>query len=660
MKIRTLKPSLILVLTAGTGIAVANFGVEATPQVGGAASTPGTGNQPSVDMPARATLGSTSGDVDIDGERRPLSGIAIQYVRVAEGQPSLAAVADGKVTLGVLDDGFTAPRPGVPVREVRLGDIGTSEPKAVYDLALPTISAAIFNRLKDLGLMGAFAEPDRDQMRVENGRIVDLRNGSTTLTWLVTTGNVAQVRSVALGDRFGELEQLVNNPAHARILAQSPIQAPADGEVGSLLNSSELDRFAYRMNRQAGRRVDVSVAPTGEAPGAVAVDYLVTENRPWMLYAQVRRDGNRNTDEWRYRFGFIHNQLTNNDDVLSLDYTTSFDNINAFSGRYERPFSSDGRLRGAVYGQFYTYNAADVGQPDATFEGEGFSLGAEAIYNVWQGTKNPDMFVDLIGGLRYDHIDVSNNLAALQGDDGFLLAYVGARFERKREDVRTTAQAMVEVSIDGASDEARDTLGRFNAAENWQVLRADINHEFYLEPLFDPSLAASPGLVHEIGLRAAGQTSFGQRLIPNYQDVIGGLYTVRGYPEAVAAGDQSLVASAEYRFHVANALGSSEEPGSLFGRPFRWKPQYNYGPTDWDLIARAFVDAGWVRNIDRESFELDQTLVGAGLGLELQLTRRCNVRIDYGWALTDVDRVGGGNEVDAGDSQWHLVATLVY
>jgi hemolysin activation/secretion protein len=96
------------------------------------------------------------------------------------------------------------------------------------------------------------------------------------------------------------------------------------------------------------------------------------------------------------------------------------------------------------------------------------------------------------------------------------------------------------------------------------------------------------------------------------------------------------------------------------GRPFRWRPQYEYGPTDWDLIARAFVDAGWTRNIDRESFEIDQTLIGAGLGLELQLTRRFNVRIDYGWALTDVERVGGGNEVDAGDSQWHLVATLVY
>jgi hemolysin activation/secretion protein len=655
MKTRTIQPSLVLVLTAGTGIAVGSYGLDPAPQ----GSPPGTGNQPAIDAPAHATIG-TSGDADIDGERRPLTGIAIQYVRISEGQPSLDLLADGKVTLGVLDDGFTAPRAGIPVREMRLGDLGTSEPKAVYDLAIPTISAAIFNRLKDLGLMGAFAEPDREQMRVENGRIVDLRAGTTTLTWLVTTGNVAQVRSVALGDRFAETEQLVNNPAHARILDRSPIATPAAGETGVLLNASELDRFAYRMNRHPGRRVDVSVAPTGEAPGAVAVDYLVTENRPWMLYAQVRRDGNRNTDEWRYRFGFIHNQLTNNDDVLSLDYTTSFDNINAFSGRYERPFSSDGRLRSAVYGQFYTYSAADVGQPDATFEGEGFSLGAEAIYNVWQGTKNPDMFVDVIGGLRYDHIDVENNLAALQGDDGFLLAYAGARFERRREDVRTTAQAMVEFSIDGASDEARDTLGRFNAAENWQVLRADVNHEFYLEPLFDPSLAASPGLRHEIGLRAAAQTSFGQRLIPNYQDVIGGMYTVRGYPEAVAAGDQSLVLSAEYRFHVANALGISEEPGSFMGRPFRWRPQYEYGPTDWDLIARAFVDAGWTRNIDRESFEIDQTLIGAGLGLELQLTRRFNVRIDYGWALTDVERVGGGNEVDAGDSQWHLVATLVY
>ena len=183
----------------------------------------------------------------------------------------------------------------------------------------------------------------------------------------------------------------------------------------------------------------------------------------------------------------------------------------------------------------------------------------------------------------------------------------------------------------------------------------DIN-EITLEERMDERT----GFAHEVALRAAGQYAFGSRLVPNYQDVMGGLYTVRGYPEAIVAGDSSVVASAEYRLHVPALLTSREEAGSLFGKPFRWRPQYAYGPTDWDLIARAFVDVGRTMNSDRESFEVDQTLVGAGVGLELSITRRFNVRADVGWALEGLDNADGSTLVERGDVQLHFVGTVVY
>ncbi len=588
---------------------------------------------------------------ELDGARHALTGIELRYEVEHPRHPAIGDVMAGSVTLGRLADGYTAPRDGVPSELVPFAALGSLG--GVYDAALPVISQAVVERLRQRGLLTAYVTPDASQMHLEDGIVVDTRNGATGLTYVITTGKVTQVRTQALGERI-DPDHTLNHPWHARIRYNSPVRVSGGAD---LLDAGPIDDYVARLNRHAGRRVDVAVAATGEEPGAVTLDYLVTENKPWLIYAQAKRDGSRATDEWRYRFGFIHNQLTNDDDTLSLEYQTSFDNVNSVTASYERPIGRSERWRGRVYGSWYEYTSADVGLPNATFEGDGWSLGGEAIWNFYQ---HHDLFVDAVAGVRFEHISVDNNLAAVFGEDNFVLGYVGARLEQRREAFSTFAGATVEFSLDGASDEARQALGRSDADGSWVVAKGDVSHSFYLEPLYDKTLSERTGFAHEVALRAAGQYAFGSRLVPNYQDVMGGLYTVRGYPEAIVAGDSSVVASAEYRLHVPALLTSREEAGSLFGKPFRWRPQYAYGPTDWDLIARAFVDVGRTMNSDRESFEVDQTLVGAGVGLELSITRRFNVRADVGWALEGLDNADGSTLVERGDVQLHFVGTVVY
>lgn len=588
---------------------------------------------------------------EVDGAWHALSGIELRYALAHPKHPDIAEVMKGSVTLGRLANGYTAPREGLDSVRVTFAELGSLG--GVYDAALPVISQAVVERLRELGLLTAYVTPDASQMHLEEGLVVDTRNGATGLTYIITTGKVTQVRTQGLGERV-DPDHTLNHPWHARIRFNSPIHAGAGAD---LLDAGPIDDYVARLNRHAGRRVDVAVAATGEEPGAVTLDYLVTENKPWLIYAQAKRDGSRATDEWRYRFGFIHNQLTNDDDTLSLEYQTSFDNVNSFTASYDRPIGRSERWRGRVYGSWYEYTSADVGLPNATFEGNGWSVGAEAIWNFYQ---RHDLFLDAIGGVRYEHISVDNNLAAVFGDDNFVIGYAGARLEQRREAFSTFAGVTAEFSLDGASEEARQALGRTNADENWLVVKGDVSHSFYLEPLSDKTLSERTGFAHEIALRAAGQYAFGSRLVPNYQDVLGGMYTVRGYPEAIVAGDSSFVASAEYRLHIPALLNSREEAGSLFGKPFRWRPQYAYGPTDWDLIARAFVDVGRTMNSDRESFEVDQTLVGAGVGLELSITRRFNVRADLGFALEELNNADGSNLVERGDMQLHFVGTVVY
>jgi outer membrane protein assembly factor BamA len=141
------------------------------------------------------------------------------------------------------------------------------------------------------------------------------------------------------------------------------------------------------------------------------------------------------------------------------------------------------------------------------------------------------------------------------------------------------------------------------------------------------------------------------------------LYTVRGYPEYVTAGDSVGIGSVEYRLHIPHLFPVNPNAGSVFGKPFRWVPQEPYGPTDWDLIGKAFLDVGEVVNSNRQSYETDSTLVGTGLGLQLDIKHNISLMVDWGVALTRLNASSaspGGTDVSPGSSQVNFVFTVSY
>lgn len=642
--------TLLIARAAGAACAVS---------LGGAAlgQIADVGEDASVDVAEPAYVEVT----EADGERRRISSFKIRYLRVNEGHPPAAEVLAATLTVSPAETGFVAPRPDGPTVTFTLADVALMDDPEFYDSALVLIAPAVVARLQELGLIGVYVEPARDELRVEDGVIVDRRPaGDDSLTLEITTGVVTELRTIGMHERVEDGER-VNNPIHDRIRERSPVQPVVEGEEptgGNLLLRSEIDDYAARLNRHPGRRVDVAVAASGLEPGAVTLDYLVTENRPWLAFFQLSNTGTEGTGELRERFGFIHNQLTNSDDVLIVDYLTSnFSDLNAVTLSYERPLSDDGRLRGRVYGSYYTYTSSDVGQCDGDFDGEGAGGGGELIYNFYQ---DKDFFLDAVGGVRVDYIHVDDNLTDQTGNATFVIPYVGVRLERVRAETTTFGSLMVEFNVTDPSEANLTNLGRVDPSEQWAVLQGDISHSFYLEPLFLEDLVDEPTLAHEIFLWARGQYAFNNRLVPNYQLPVGGLYTVRGYPEAVTAGDSVFIGTVEYRYHLAAGLGPSPQPGELFGQTFRFRPQYAYGPTDWDLILKAFLDVGRSLNTDRETFEHDQTLVGAGIGAELLITRRFRARVDWGFVLNGLDGNEVCQDVDYGDNRVSFELTLVF
>ena len=211
-------------------------------------------------------------------------------------------------------------------------------------------------------------------------------------------------------------------------------------------------------------------------------------------------------------------------------------------------------------------------------------------------------------------------------------------------------------SIAGTDENQLKNMGRANVDTNFIIAKYSFGGSFFLEPLLfrgawdayeeSNDEEARKGLwkkvteAHELSILVHGQYTFdNKRLVPQFEDVIGGFASVRGYPEAFTSGDDSVVANVEYRFHLPRVLkpADTDRLNSLDPPPvpkFTIRPQTILNRPDLDIIFRAFYDVGYVKNNDIfEATEADRTLMSVGVGVEAQVSRYLNLRLDIGFPL---------------------------
>ena len=619
-----------------------------------------------VEPEAPAVFGSP---IPEDGPAYPISEFVLRYVRENPSHPPIDEIMQIPVQLGRTAQGFVAPRTDVAPVTVILADTAAQGLQTYYASAVQTVILAVRDYLVSKQLLGVYVAPDPLQINESGQDLRQQRGNSNPLTLILATGSVTQVRTLGSGERvkengwkFGgsiEPEDRIDNPVHDRIRRNSPIYPyQPEQEQADLLKKDVLDNYLFHKSRHPGRRVDASIA-AGDEPGAVILDYQVTENRPLTLYTQISNTGTAATDYWRQRVGLLHTQLTNNDDVFSFDFITAwFDQTNAVLASYDAPFEND-RFRWRVYGNWTEFTADDVGFFGEDFTGESWALGGEMSWNFLQ---RREMFLDLFGGARFENINVENPAFLIEGDEDFIIPYFGLRYDRRTDWFSTQASVQLEWWLSNADEAELAALGRTDPDTDPVIFKGGLQHSVYLEPLLnrknweDLTTPEDSTLAHELFASIRGQYSFGNRLIPNAEQVAGGLYTVRGYPESIIAGDDAVIGTLEYRLHLPRLFGHQPEPGTLFGKPFRTAPQYVFGPVDWDLVPKAFIDVGRVFISDPLSFESDQTLIGAGIGIDLLYRRNLNVRLDWGFVLDEISEL----QVNEGSNRLHFVATILF
>ena len=574
----------------------------------------------------------------------PIGEIQLEYAYTVADVPDLASIAQLSVPLVREPEGFRAPAKDETKTElVSLNRPAGTPPAPFTASAVRAIDQAVADDFGRQGIVGVIVRPHPDDIGASTGR--DLRPpGQTRLRLVVLVNRVAEMHTIASGYRVAE-DQRVDNPKHGRILENSPV------EVGERVNREELDDYVDFLNRHPARWVDMALGASGEPAGA-RLEYLVAEARPWTAYFQTSNTGTDETTDWRQRFGFTHNQVTNRDDILQLDYITGdFDSVNAFFGSYDSPIPfpwllRPDRVRASVDGQWSEYDASDVGIENSEFQGSQWIAGGRVKANVFQWD---DFFVDLFTGAHFEHYDADSRPVEgtrEHGNVNFFFPEIGAVLERRTEISQIHGMVSGQFNIADLAGTDSDDLRQMGRTgvheENVNLLRWDAMASFFMVPFFfpskepDTSLSASD-LSNEVFLSFRGQYT-DARLIPAMQDIAGGLETVRGWPQSFIAADTLYLVRAEYRLHLPRLL-PIREPFELpwYGK-FRAAPDGPSGRPDWDFIVYPFYD--WARVEVNGTLSQDEdeqeTLSGTGLGFELQLPGSLIVGLDYGWNLTQV------------------------
>jgi len=617
-----------------------------------------------------------------DGPRYWVGKITLSYVSEHPLQPPISLIAGADYALGQASDGYVGARRGGKNSWFRLPELGDKEAIPVYATGLQDLCEQIVAELGARGLMGVYVSPSPDDIDAQTG--ADRRvEGDTDLHLIIQTGRVQAVRTfeapaVAEGQAAADAQPI---PDKEGIAQRSPLQPVGAGDP---LDKNALDSYIARLNRQPGRMVDAVVTPT-LTPGVVNLDYLVQEDRSWTVSSDFSNTGTDATGKERQHFAFANYQLSGHDDVLMLDYLTSgFSDMNAVTGSYELRVPRFDGLRFRFSGDWSTYASDQFGfstvviggvptDPNSTtkvvrdklhFSGTQWDLSGLLVENL---VGRPGFFLDTYFGTRWMDISVVN-LTSFSSEMPFFVPTLGLTLDRSWATARMHGnlgfqQSMPFIAGTNSSDiQQFSDVGRANLDAAWRVLTLDLGGSIFLQPWFhgtrfftDRPLRPRE-LTQELAWRFSGQSSLGTRVIPQVEGVLGGLVTVRGYPQSIASGDSFVNGSVEYRYHIPLGFKSVEPVQVPWLGTFRPGPDDMMRLPDWDLVVATFLDAGQVWNQDKVIGEHDDSLASVGLGLEVIVRRNFSIRIDYGVALLPVATAN----VNRFDGEFNFSALLRY
>ena len=390
----------------------------------------------------------------------------------------------------------------------------------------------------------------------------------------------------------------------------------------------------------------------------VDMDFTVKDKLPVHGALSVGNSGTKATGDWRPSAAIQHLNLTKHDDVLSLNLgpvSPNLSDLKSLAASYYLP--NNWRNGGAftLYGGYSDLDAEDVVE-GINVKGKGWFTGMQQSYRLITNEKH---LLNVSLGLTYrsmeDQLILANPEMELDPRKvimtplSFALSYSSAKPDFIGGRNFFTSQTIVHrAGFLGSSDE-----------DKIKTLRVNADGDFYIERL---QLARIQQLSGEqrgsLGWllfgKADAQLASGP-LVPAEQKAIGGMDSVRGFPERIVQGDDGISGTLELRTPLMS---------TFLGSPYKTKADrqtaLNEGKTVDRLQFVAFADAGYVKINDALSAEDRYTIVGAGAGFRLALTRYSQFRFDWGFPISGRDKVETSEEDVKSSGRYHMSAQLQF
>ena len=370
----------------------------------------------------------------------------------------------------------------------------------------------------------------------------------------------------------------------------------------------------------------------------------------WDFTLELNDSGVDDDDELRQWLSAARTDFIAPLDFFALDVETdSFDRYHSINLQYDTaPIGGDSYL---ALQAFYSLDQIPV--PDSSDRIDDVSQGI-GVYWMWLQVTDP-WLLNWGLGLRWHQIDTEDLLIyENQGTNEFLLPGLQLQWQREVPrhsiagtlmyewnepswvDTRDTSRTvMIPVTI-GDNQVLVEAEGRLDIPRRFQVLYADYRHQW------SPGPKNRPGSNGHWQFSLAWQTSLGEPLLPAFQRSIGGLHSVRGYDDQIAAGNEMLQASLEYHHRI---LGDRFADAA-------WQPWliafYDWAQVQSEALSGSLV---LVQGGAERRFVLPesrQTLRSAGLAIDLHYRERSTLYLAVARALVD-----DGLDTEAGNWRVH-------
>jgi hemolysin activation/secretion protein len=380
----------------------------------------------------------------------------------------------------------------------------------------------------------------------------------------------------------------------------------------------------------------------------VDMDYtVVREALPIHGALSVANSGTKATGDWRPTLTLQHLNLTRHDDVLTLNLgpiSPNFKDLKSLGASYYLPnyWKNGGAF--TLFGGYSDLDAKDVVE-GINVSGKGWFVGLQQSYKLINSERH---LLSISLGLVYRVMEDRLILTDPEGswkleprEVTIVPLSLALAYSSKQEDVWGGRNFITSQTI---AHQAK-FLGASSEAE-MRTLRVNADGDYFIERL---QAARIQPLGHwQLLAKADAQLASGP-LVPAEQKAIGGMDSVRGFPERIVQGDNGISGSLEVRTPLMSTFW-----GSPYKSSAERKEALDMGKTVDRIQLLAFMDGGTVRLKKALGTKDSYTISGAGVGIRIALTQYLQFRLDWGVPLSGRKDVETSEEkIDAG-GRYHL------